>query len=1085
MKYILVHAILVFGLFCFSQEVGFKEISSDQSTIHFTNTISENDDVNIMMYDYLYNGGGVGVGDFNNDGLSDVFFSGNMVNDKLYINKGSFVFEDISEQAGINSNGWSTGVCILDINNDGFDDIYVCRSGWFKDASKLENVLYVNQGDLTFKEASEEYGLNLKGHHTQAAPLDYDLDGDLDLYIIGHPGEFNQGGDMLSHIKDIQAGLVEGDVLMENSNGKFIDITQSAGIFEYGYSLGLAITDVNLDGYPDIIVCNDFDEPDHLFVNQRNGKFKDMGLDYFKHTSNYSMGNDVGDINNDGLLDFISVDMAYNSHVRSKINMASMNPAKFFARVSLGWNKQYMHNMLQLNTGLGVYQEIAQYSGVAKTDWSWAPLFFDIDMDGWQDLFVTNGYKRDTKNNDLHYLVEEEKEKNGDLTIEAFLELIPSVEVENFVYQNNGEYKFEDKRADWGIDKKINSNGIAYADFDNDGDLDIVLNNVDVEASIYENVNERKGHYLKIDLSSFKYSELLGMKFMLKTQKMTQIKEAYFVRGFQSTVEKKIYFYWDKQDELEYLDIELTSGLKFRVEKPVIDEEWKLNKEMFGDFKRIEEESNSKRWFKSVTNKYQLNHVAFENQYDDFAQEILLPHKMTTRGPFIKVADFNKDGREDFVVTSTIGKIPSVYIQSTLGTFDQLTSPSFYNHHSTEDGGIEVFDVNRDGNLDLYITSGGYQYDKGDSAYQDRLYIGNGLGMFGLVKNAIRDDSTNSGKPISYDIDGDGDLDFLVCGNADPKRYPYPGNTSIMINHKGYFTDKTEELAPGLKNIGMVNDAAFSDYDQDGDIDILLVGEWMNVEIFSNENGVFKRATNHDLKGWWSSIEAVDIDEDGDDDYLLGNAGMNNKFNASVGHELEVFANDFDGNGTLDIVLAKHGGESMLPVRGKECSTQQMPFIEQKFPTYSAFANSDLFGIYPSSKLDAALHYEVNEFRSGILLNEGKGSLSFEPFSAEAQFSFINDFMVIDINKDGLLDVLAIGNRFNTEVETTQYDANCGICLIQNSEGKFDFVAPRESGFFVPGNAKSMTMIHLGKEKSLGILVTNNKGALQLFELKD
>ena len=1076
----------MFSLFIsVGQKTGFTKVFDQTSNITFSNDITENDSVNITMYDYLYNGGGVGVGDFNNDGLQDLFFTGNFVDDKLYINKGDFVFEDVTASAGINKNGWSTGVCIFDVNGDGLDDIYVCRSGWFKDSEKLKNVLYVNQGNLKFIEQSEKYGLDLIGHHTQAAPLDFDRDGDLDLYVMGHPGKFMHKSDLSTYVQSIQRGEVESDVLLENVNGKYIDVTKKANIVEYGYGLGLAITDINNDLYPDIIVCNDFDEPDHLFINQKNGTFKDEALMYFKHTSNYSMGNDVADFNNDGLMDYISVDMAFETHQRSKMNMASMTPAKFWARVKLGWNYQYMHNMLHLNTGKGVFQEIAQLSGIAKTDWSWAPLFMDIDMDGWQDLFISNGYKRDTKNNDIQFYINQALEKKDKITVMELLNLIPSVEIENFFFQNKKDLTFADKRADWGIDEKLNSNGAAYADLDNDGDLDLILNNVDEKASIYQNTTQNGNNYLKIDLSQIPDSLLLGATFDLTTRKTSQTKEANFIRGYQSSVEQTIFFYWEKDDAPVSLVVDLPFKRSALFEDLQPNSVMKLTTKKVDDSDQPSDEvGNSEFYLRDIAASTNLEVNYVENDFDDFKMETLLPHRMSDSGPQMAVSDFNNDGLQDFILSSAVGKIPQVFIQKEDRKFGKMESPSFFNHQMSEDGGIFVFDVNSDKNQDLLITSGGYQYSQGDTNYANRLYIGNGVGMFGLVKNALPKQLNNSGKVIGEDIDKDGDIDFLICGKASPLKYPYPGTTTFLINEKGFFADRTSQVAPDLNYIGMVNDAEFSDIDADGDRDLILVGEWMDVTIFVNTNGKFqKKVTPLNMPGWWSCVTADDIDGDGDQDLLLGNAGMNNKFRASKEKPLDVYANDFDNNGTLDIVLAHTKNDLLLPVRGKECSTGQMPFLAEKFPTYMSFANSDLYQIYSKEKLDSALHYQATEFRSGILYNDGKGNFSFKPLENKAQFSFINEFIVKDLNGDGRKDILAVGNRFGTEVETTRYDAGCGLCLLQNADGSFSQQSFRDSGFFVPGDAKSMVEIKLGRNGKTGILVGNNQGKVQLFEL--
>lgn len=1059
------------------QNSGFNSHLKESTNITFENSINETEKVNIVSYDYLYNGAGVGVGDFNNDGLMDLFFAGNFVNDELYLNEGDFKFKNVTISAGITKNGWSSGVCVFDVNNDGFEDIYVSRSG--PNVDNLTNVLYENQGDGTFKEAAEKYGLAISNHSTQAAPLDIDLDGDLDLYIMSHPKEFHKAVDYQDISRDINEGNVESDILLENVGGKFIDITEQAEILEFGYGLGLAISDVNQDSYPDIIVCNDFDEPDHLFINQQNNTFKDENLKYFKHTSNYSMGNDVGDFNNDGLMDYVSVDMAFSDHKRSKMNMASMNLDKFYTRVQLGWGYQYMHNMLQLNTGMGSFQEISQFAGVAKTDWSWAPLLFDIDQDGFLDLFVTNGYKRDTKNNDIGHKLDSLKEKSGSVKTLDFLDLIPSVEIENYFFKNNGNLTFNDARANWGIDEKLNSNGAVYVDLDNDGDLDLVLNNVDAPASVYENVIKSENQNLVVDLSGLPSGLTCGMRVKVETSDNTFVQEHNVVRGYCSSVDPRHFFYTQKGEAFKRLILNDSMFIDLSKQGGVIKPE-------VSDLKKVEAKaisSANKVYFKNLTESSKLEAVYKDNKYNDFIKESLLPHQMSTDGPEIAVGDFDNNGYEDFIVTSSVGRIPSVYLQSSKGKFKKMLSRSFYNHQSSEDADISVFDVNGDEKLDLIISSGGYEHEEGDTAYYDRLYIGNGLGMFGLVRNGMPLDGHNSGSTHLSDIDKDGDLDLLVCGKGHPQKYPYAGRTKIYENVKGFFRDRTSIIAPQIEYIGMVNDAEFSDIDGDGDDDIVLVGEWMNIEIMENVGGKFVRKNSDlNLRGWWSCISQADVDNDGDIDFLCGNAGMNNKYNASKKKPLKVYANDFDNNGTLDIVLSKEYKGNEVPLRGRECSSGQMPFIKDKFPTFLSFANSELEDVYGKEKLNQALQYEVNEFRSGILKNDGNGNFEFEPLPSQAQFSYINDFEFMDINGDGRKDIVAVGNRFNSEVETTRYDAGCGLVFLVKANGELEYLESVESDFYAPYNAKSLTQIKLSNGNT-GLLVGNNNERIQLFEV--
>ncbi|MFT4601909.1 MAG: hypothetical protein ACI857_002095 [Arenicella sp.] len=1059
----------------FSQNIGFISKLSTETNIVFKNEIIETDEVNIVGYDYLYNGAGVGVGDFNGDGLQDLFFAGNMVNDQLYLNKGNFTFEDVSVSSGITSNGWSSGVCVFDVNNDLKPDIYVSRSG--PNSEGLMNVLYVNQGDGTFKENAKKYGLDITDHSSQAAPIDIDLDGDLDLYLMGHPGSFNHAVNYQDISKEVQAGLIESDRLLENIGGQYVDITQQAGIFEFGYGLGLAVTDINNDSYPDIIVCNDFDEPDHLFINQQNNTFKDENLAYFNHTSNYSMGNDVGDFNNDGLLDYVSVDMAFSDHKRSKMNMASMSLDKFYTRVQLGWGHQYMHNMLQLNTGRNKFQEISQFAGVAKTDWSWAPLFFDIDQDGNLDLFVSNGYKRDTKNNDIGYKLDSLKEASGSVKMLDFLDLIPSVKIENYFFKNNGDLTFSDSRSDWGVDEKLNSNGAVYVDLDNDGDLDLVLNNVDALASIYENKTETSNPKLTVDLSDLDPGFIHGKKIKVITSQRQFVQEHYAVRGYASSVDARHFFYCQEGEVFESLIID-DSLIEILPKEGGVVKPFELP-----ESSKLPLSLVSRPLFSDFTERSKIDAIYKDNKYNDFEDESLLPHQLSTGGPEIAVGDFDKNGYEDFILTSSMGKIPTVFLQNSKGTFKKMLSRSFYNHQSSEDGAIQVFDVNGDRNLDLIISSGGYEHVEGDTAYYNRLYIGNGLGMFGLVKNALPFDGHNSGQIKMSDIDKDGDLDLLICGKGHPKKYPYAGRTKIYENVNGFFKDRTSIIAPQIEYIGMVNDAEFEDIDGDGDEDIVLVGEWMKIEIMENVGGKFIRKKSElDMIGWWSCLTSADVDNDGDMDFLVGNAGMNNKYNASKENPLDIYANDFDGNGTLDIVLSKKYNGVDVPLRGRQCSSEQMPFIADKFPTFISFANSELEEVYGKEKLDRALHYQANEFRSGILKNDGKGNFKFEPLPAEAQFSFVNDFEFIDVNGDGRKDIVGVGNRFNTEVETTRYDASCGFVYLVKSDESLEYQSPLKSNFFAPHDAKSITQIKMA-DGSIGLLIGNNNQKVQLIKM--
>lgn len=1060
------------------QERLFTVVDSKTSGITFTNTITETENMNIFRYDYLYNGGGVGVIDINNDGLMDLYFSGNMVDDKLYLNKGNFVFEDITKSAGIEVSSWSSGVCVWDVNNDGYQDLYICQSGPNLTSAR-KNKLFINQKNNTFKEEAAGYGLDLNGFFTQAAPIDYDQDGDLDLYVMGHPEPENLKLPVKVLLERISKGEVPSDALMENREGKFINVTRDAGIFEYGFGLGLAITDVNLDRYPDIIVANDFDEPDHIFVNQKNGTFKDEALTRFKHTSNYSMGNDVGDINNDGYMDVITVDMAQINHVRSKTNMESMSPEKFNARLLLGWNYQYMHNMLQLNTGMGSYQEISYMAGVAKTDWSWAPLFFDMDGDGWQDLFISNGYKRDTKNNDIQKKIYDEyNDDNKDVKLVDLLEIIPSENIANYFYRNQHNNTFSDENHNWAPPEALKSNGAAYVDLDNDGDLDLVVNNMDVTASIYKNNSENFG-VTRISFEKMKMSDYLGAQLYYSTDKQAQFREAYFVRGYQSTVTQQINFLYPRDQSPKSLVITLSSGKTAYYELHDLDQ---IIHPIMNDFQNDAPAIRLNTRLKNLTEKYNLAALHQENDYNDFNREVLLPQKQSMQGPGLAVADFNRDGLDDFVLGNSVGYQPQIFLQKANGTFFAYKVPAFILLKGMETVAVEAIDVNRDNFKDLVFVGGSYEKENDDSSYQTGLYIGNGQGIFGWVKNAIPVYKQNTGNIIQADYDDDGDTDLLLLAATVPGQYPLAGENVLLRNDKGFYKNVTNEVISdiNLGENGVSRDATFSDYDEDDDLDLLIVNEWGSLRVFENNSNAYHEIKNQVLEnGWWQAIYAADIDGDGDEDYLVGNAGVNNKFHPDEKHPLHIFLNDFDSNGSKDIVLAYKSGKELLPVRGRECSSEQVPIISEKFETYESFALADLEEIYGAEKLKKALHYEATNFKSGIIWNNS-GALNFEAFPLMAQLSWIRSFVTYDVNSDGLLDILAVGNHFGTEVETTKYDGNTGICLIQNKDHSFEYIPAYESGFYVHEDTRVIKKLKIAEGKEV-VIVASNNGYVQVF----
>lgn len=1058
-------------------------LSAAETGVTFSNNLTEDPSFHYFIYTYAYHGGGVAVGDINGDDLPDIYFTANQLPNKLYLNKGNLRFEDITETAGVAGNsGWTTGTSMVDVNADGLLDIYVCMSGMDQDPSTRGNLLFINNGDATFSEQAQQFGLAGSGHTTMVYFADLDGDSDLDMYEVNHRIDWSMNTKVIVDPRFVPGPYETDRLYINNGSGQFEDRTEFAGIKNKAWGLSASIADMNLDGKNDIYVANDFLEPDFLYLNVGDGTFSEKNTEITKHISFYGMGSDWADFNNDALPDLCVLDMTPADHKRSKQNMASMFPEQFYGMVELGWHYQYMTNTLQMNNGNGSYSEVAHLAGIDRTDWSWAPLFVDIDNDGWKDLFVTNGIKRDVTNNDFKIKIQEViQEKGTTLDFETIMNLVPRFVSDNLVFRNGQDLEFTIANEDWNYNHKIISTGAAYADLDGDGDMDLITNNLDAPASIIENTSNDEGasNYVQFKLvGGEKNPFAIGSKVTIETDEGVQYQELFHGRGFQSSVEPLIHFGL-ADSEVKLAIIEWYDGTISELVEPKINQKVLVGKT---DSKPKLEPISEATLFKDVSAEIGLNHRHIENEFDDFKNESLLPHRQSQQGPAIAIADVNHDGTDDFFVGSSVGNDAALFTQQD-GKFNRARSQPWVKYRQSEIIGAHFFDDDGDDDKDLYLACGSTEFPAGHPSYLDHLYLNDGSGNFQEADNAIPRKAISTKVVRSADIDGDGDLDLFVCGRNVPGAYPTSPESSILINENGTFENATKDWNSDISTIGMVTDAQFADFDSDGKMDLLICGEWMPIQFFRNTGSSFENVTSEvgdpALKGWWYSLSIDDLDNDGDLDIVAGNLGLNNKFHPSLKKPLEIYMSDFDDNGTNDIVLAKYGQTQCLPVRGRECSSGQMPFLNEKFPTFSQFANADLTALYGKEKLDRSLHLQATEFRSMILVNDD-GKFSYKPLPNSAQIAPINGSIIQDVNGDGHQDLIIAGNMFGAEVETARYDAGIGSILLGDGEMNFQPMTVSESGFYAPNNVKSLKSIQLQNGKT-GFIVGNNNADIQVF----
>ncbi|MEN8229114.1 MAG: VCBS repeat-containing protein [Bacteroidota bacterium] len=1082
----------------------------EQTGIHFENRLTEGVEHNSVNDLYFYNGSGLSIADFNNDGLQDIYYVSAQQANALYLNRGDMQFQDVSDASGTaDSTGFQTGVTTVDINSDGWMDLYLSVSGLYTERHLRKNRLYVNQGPdqhgvPVFKEDAHSYQLDIDMYSTQASFFDYDLDGDLDMILANHH-QIDYPFQELEKYLETES-TVTGDRLYQNQDGKFVDVSREAGLINNMIRciLGIAVSDVNNDGWPDMYVSNDFTGKDELYLNNRDGTFTPSIHQSFKHISYASMGNDLVDFNNDGWTDLFTLDMTAEDNFSIKASMGSMNELLYTTLVGLGQHQQYMYNTLQLNNGVSsannhvpLFSDIAQITGISNTDWSWAPLVFDMDNDGLKDLFVANGIKGDLINVDyLSYrnrmfvdYNEGKVDENEYFT--NILDQLPHRKKSDYFFWNRGDLTFERMNDSWVDELLTCSNGTAYADLDNDGDLDIAINNSGGPSIIYENQasNNNTGNYLQFKLQGPPGNQVgIGTRIILNEGSRTQMAEQYLTRGFQSSVSPVLHFGVGEVTTIPEVEVIWPDGKSQMLQDLQVNQTVTITYDATDQKRTLT--SASELPFVDVTQSMNVLHRHEENDFNDYERESLIPHRMSTLGPALAVGDVNNDGLDDFFIGGAIGSPGQLFLQSDDG-FIKSGSLPWSSDRSYEDMNAAFFDADSDGDLDLYVVSGGNEYDQGSPNLQDRIYVNHGNGSFKRDPAALPEIRVSGSCVKPGDYDGDGDMDLFVGGRQKPGLYPVPVSSYILRNESQngtlQFKDVTSELAPVLNEIGMVTDAIWMDHDGSGSPDLVLVGEWMSIRILQNGESGFKDITSEsglaEDVGWWNCIVAEDFDGDGDLDMVAGNLGLNYKYKASSENPFEVYAKDFDNNGTFDIVLGYYDSETLYPVRGRTCSSNQLPFIKQKFPTYNSFAASSLTDVYGIENLETSLNYKATNFASSYVENLGNGKYQLKPLVNQAQISSVNSIIPIDMDLDGNLDLILGGNLFGSEAETPRNDASIGLYLKGDGKGGFNPLPAVESGLYMDGDVKNISPIILGNKRSTGLISARNNDYLQLLKI--
>ncbi len=1075
----------------------FTLLSPPETNISFRNDVQEDEYNNPLVYEYVHNGGGVAVGDINNDGLDDVFFTANKNDNQLYLNKGNLKFENITITSGTKgrSNSWKTGVTMADVNGDGLLDIYVCYSGNLPGTQRA-NELLINYGAdknniPVFKEEAAVYGLADSAFSTQAAFFDYDKDGDLDMVLINHcPRRFENLDDTYINFLLNKTDSLTGVKLYRNENGHFNNITYKSGIrnTRLSYGLGVSIADINNDGWPDIYLSNDYMAPDYLYINNKNGTFTDHLGDMIGYTSEFSMGNDVADINNDGLNDIYTLDMLPEDNYRQKLLSANDNYEFFELRKRTGLHPQYMRNMLHVNNGDGTFSEMAQFSGISNTDWSWAPLFADYDNDGWKDLFVTNGYVHDYTNLDfLKYMGDYLQDNRGNVRRETLLELakkMPSSNVINYVFKNNGDNTFENKSVAWGIDVPSNSSGAAYSDLDNDGDLDLIINNVNANAFVYRNDVNRihKNNYLKIKLEGEKQNGFgIGAKITLYKAGKIQTQEQLVSKGYQSGVSTILHFGVGKDVAIDSLHIEWPGGKEQWIINVTVNKQLVLKE---AEAKNISSKNKTNTLGILSAIASPVNFIHNENLVNDFKRQPLLTSSLSYGGPCMTKGDINKDGLEDIFIGGATGQPGAVFIQKANNSFILISEPALEADKPSEDAAAVFFDAENDGDLDLYVCSGGYDnFMPQDALLQDRLYLNDGKGLFTKSTDALPQMLTSKSCVAVTDINGDNFSDLFVGGRVVPGRYPEAPRSYILLNDgKGHFKDETKNIAAALVAPGMITDAVFADMNNDYKSDLVTIGEFMPVQIFINENGkLVDRSSNYfsaNTNGCWNKLLVNDFNNDGKPDIIAGNMGLNTQIKASETEPAELWYKDFDDNGSVDPILCFYIQGKSYPYVSRDELLDQMSIMRTRFTNYKDYANVQLNNIFTADELTGAKTIKASTLSSTCFISTGNEKYKEALLPLVAQAMPVYAIAAFDYDRDGKKDIMLGGNISQARLKFGYCRAGHGTLLRGDGKGGFEYIKQNISGLHVNGDIRSMLTINQV------LLIGKNNAAVEVYQWK-